>query len=98
MTYKVKLILDKAEATASDFDEEMKAYREVLLPSAPLIEVTEEMSALYWKAIEVLVHSDFDTETLEHIADLIGSEGAGDVCKWRSDPNEMAFSFSPWAL
>ena len=63
----------------------MKTYRKVLFASMPMIEVTEEMSELCWKAIEVLVKSDFDTETLEHIADLIGSEGARDVRERRSD-------------
>ena len=85
MSDKVKTIFDKAANTASDFHEEMKAYGEVLIASAPIIEVTEEMNDLYWKAIKVLVESDLDTETLEHITGLVGSEGASDVRQWRSD-------------
>ncbi|GBF26763.1 hypothetical protein MnTg02_01804 [bacterium MnTg02] len=85
MTDKVKTILDKAATTASDFHKEMKAYGEVLIASAPIIEVTEEMNDLYWKAIKVPFESDLDTETLEHITGLIGSEGASDVRQWRSE-------------
>ena len=84
MTDKVKAIIDKAATTARNFDEQMKAYREVFFASLPMIEVTEEMSELYWKAIKVRVESDFDTETLEHIVHLIGNEGAHRVRDVRS--------------
>ena len=85
MTDKVKIILDKAATTASNFHKEMKAYGEVLIASAPMIEVTEEMNDLYLKALEVLFDSDLDTKTLEHITGLIGSEGASDLRQWRND-------------
>ena len=75
MTEAVRQILNDAKATSNKFESELAHTREILIASASVVEVTEEIDDLKNKAIQVLIESDLPVNNIVTAAELIGIEG-----------------------